>query len=63
MPVQVLRRTKGSFVLVDVSDRLPELKRMPGLQRWRVRDRNQWFETWEQGKEVGRRRAAALFQD
>ncbi len=50
--LQVLRRTKGAFQLVDVSGDLPELRRLPGLQRWRVRDRNTFFDTWEQGKEV-----------
>ena len=52
--VQVLRRTKGAFRLLDVSAELPELKRVPGLQRWRVRDKSDtWFDSWEQGKEVG----------
>ncbi|GMH38010.1 hypothetical protein BSKO_05894 [Bryopsis sp. KO-2023] len=36
--VEVLRRTKGPMKLVDVSDTLPLLKRMPGINGWRVCD-------------------------
>lgn len=50
--LQVLRRTKGAFELLDVSDRLPGLRRLPGKQRWRVRDKEHWFDTWEEGKRV-----------
>lgn len=53
-PQQVLRRTKGAFELVDVSDSLPGLRRLPGMQRWKVRDRDRWYSTWEEGKEVRR---------
>ncbi|KAL4448837.1 hypothetical protein ABPG77_007554 [Micractinium sp. CCAP 211/92] len=48
---EVLRRTKGAFELVDVSDSLPGLRRLPGMQRWKVRDRDRWYTTWEEGKE------------
>lgn len=48
---EVLRRTKGAFELVDVSDSLPGLRRLPGMQRWKVRDRERWYTTWEEGKE------------
>lgn len=50
----MLRRTKGAFELVDVSDHLPLLRRLPGKQRWRVKDRNTWFDTWEEGRKVRR---------
>ncbi|KAL4422857.1 hypothetical protein ABPG75_009054 [Micractinium tetrahymenae] len=48
---EVLRRTKGAFELVDVSGSLPGLRRMPGMQRWKVRDRDRWYTNWEEGKE------------
>jgi hypothetical protein len=48
-----MRRTKGAFELVDGSDHLPDLRRMPGKQRWRVRDRDGWYDSWEEGKKVG----------
>jgi len=51
---QVLRRTKGAFELVDVSDHLPLLRRLPGKQRWRVKDRDNWYDSWEEGKKVRR---------
>ncbi|KAI5845827.1 S-adenosyl-L-methionine-dependent methyltransferase [Morchella snyderi] len=35
--------------IVDVSDRLPELKRRPGVSEWRVCDKDgAWFSTWEE---------------
>ena len=50
--LQVLRRCKGAFELVDVSDHLPGLRRLPGMQRWRVKDREGWYDTWEEGRQV-----------
>lgn len=47
-----MRRTKGAFELVDGSDHLAGLKRMPGMQRWKVRDRDNWYTSWEEGKKV-----------
>ncbi|GMH37997.1 hypothetical protein BSKO_05881 [Bryopsis sp. KO-2023] len=35
---EVIRRTQGAMQLVDVSDKLPLLKRMPGISGWRVYD-------------------------
>jgi 16S rRNA C967 or C1407 C5-methylase (RsmB/RsmF family) len=49
---ELLRRTAGALELVDCSDALPGLRRMPGKQRWRVRDRQRWYDTWEEGKQV-----------
>ena len=46
----VVRRTNGSMRLVDVSSELPELRRLAGLKKWRVRDRDNWYDTWEEGK-------------
>lgn len=39
---EVLARTKGAMVLVDVSAQLPELKRLPGMRSWKVRDKLRW---------------------
>lgn len=33
---QLLRVYKGSLELVDVSDKLPNLKRSPGISTWKV---------------------------
>lgn len=33
---EVLRKFKGNLELVDISDQLPELKRMNGLNTWKV---------------------------
>ena len=38
MVAELLRRAGGTVTLVDVSDKLPELKRRPGLHTWRVFD-------------------------
>ncbi|KAG7671388.1 hypothetical protein Ndes2526A_g02089 [Nannochloris sp. 'desiccata'] len=47
---EVLRRTKGSMKLIDVSSQLPALKRQKGLLTWKVQDKNGWFSNWEEGK-------------
>ena len=52
----MLRRTKGAFELVDVSDHLPLLRRLPDKQRWRVKDRENWYDSWEEGQKVRLRR-------
>ena len=35
----MLKQSKGALKLLDVSDRLPELKRHPGLKTWQVYDK------------------------
>ena len=47
---EVLRRTNGAMRLIDVSAELPELRRNPGLRTWKVRDRDTWYDSWEQGQ-------------
>lgn len=47
---EVLRRTKSSMRLVDVSAELTALKRLPGLKTWKVKDQNRWYTTWEEGQ-------------
>ncbi len=37
---ELLLRCKGALELLDVSSSLPELRRMPGMHTWKVRDRN-----------------------
>lgn len=39
---ELLLRCKGALELVDVSADLPNLKRLPGLKSWRVKDKNNW---------------------
>ena len=50
--LQVLRVTKGAMKLLDVSDHLPGLQRLPGLKKWYARDKVQYFETWEQAQQA-----------
>ncbi|PKK79815.1 S-adenosyl-L-methionine-dependent methyltransferase [Rhizophagus irregularis] len=33
---EVLRRSRGNLILVDVNDRLPELRKVPGMTSWKV---------------------------
>jgi 16S rRNA C967 or C1407 C5-methylase (RsmB/RsmF family) len=37
---EVLRRSRGNLVLVDVNDRLPELRKVPGMTSWKVYEFN-----------------------
>ncbi|KFK32820.1 hypothetical protein AALP_AA6G291900 [Arabis alpina] len=44
---EILRRCGDSVELVDVSDKLPELIRRPGLKTWKVRDKGLWFTSYK----------------
>ncbi|VVB09736.1 unnamed protein product [Arabis nemorensis] len=44
---EILRRCGDSVELVDVSDKLPELIRRPGLKKWKVRDKGVWFTSYK----------------
>lgn len=57
----VLRRTKGSMRLVDVSNELPELKRQAGLHSWRVKDAIRWYDSWEEGGKESRKLLPTMF--
>lgn len=60
---ELLRRTRGALRLVDVAERLPLLKRVPGLASWRVRDRERWYEAWDgpEGGHAGYKLAPSMF--
>lgn len=47
---EILRRTNGAMELLDVSNEVPKLRRQPGLRVWRVKDKDKWYDTWEDGK-------------
>lgn len=40
---EVLRRSRGNLILVDVNDRLPELRKVPGMTSWKVYEFNSNF--------------------
>ncbi|KAJ0233415.1 S-adenosyl-L-methionine-dependent methyltransferases superfamily protein [Hirschfeldia incana] len=44
---EILRRCGDSVELLDVSDKLPELIRRPGLKTWKVRDKGGWFTSYK----------------
>ncbi|KAF8109611.1 hypothetical protein N665_0094s0077 [Sinapis alba] len=44
---EILRRCGCSVELVDVSDKLPELIRRPGLKKWKVHDRGGWYRSYK----------------
>jgi 16S rRNA C967 or C1407 C5-methylase (RsmB/RsmF family) len=52
---ELLVRCGGSLQLLDVSTQLPELKRLPGKRKWRVRDKFRWYDTWEEAEKVRQR--------
>ncbi|KAG2286530.1 hypothetical protein Bca52824_046134 [Brassica carinata] len=54
---EILRRCGDSVELVDVSDKLPELIRRPGLKTWKVRDKGGWFTSY---KDVPQNRRGAV---
>ena len=48
LPMQLLRRSQSSLVLMDMSAELPDLKRTKGLNNWLVRGQNKFYSTWEE---------------
>jgi tRNA (cytosine34-C5)-methyltransferase len=54
---EILRKSNGKVELVDVSDKLPSLKRRPGLNTWRVFDKTKEYKTFD---EVPERKRARL---
>ncbi|KAL1191962.1 25S rRNA (cytosine-C(5))-methyltransferase NOP2A [Cardamine amara subsp. amara] len=44
---EILRRCGSSVELLDVSDKLPELIRRPGVKKWKVRDKGGWFTSYK----------------
>jgi hypothetical protein len=50
---ELLVRCKGALQLLDVSDQLPQLKRCAGKRKWLVRDKHQWYSSWEEAEKVG----------
>eukprot|EP01121_Diplochlamys_sp_Union-15-3_P015097 TRINITY_DN4928_c0_g1_i1.p1 TRINITY_DN4928_c0_g1~~TRINITY_DN4928_c0_g1_i1.p1 ORF type:complete len:130 (+),score=16.20 TRINITY_DN4928_c0_g1_i1:222-611(+) len=40
---ELLRKAKGSVELVDVSDKLPNLLRRPGVTTWKITDGRRWY--------------------
>ena len=50
--LQVLRMTGSSMQLLDLSDHLPGLPRLPGLKKWYARDKIQYYSNWEEANQV-----------
>ncbi|XP_042319859.1 RNA cytosine C(5)-methyltransferase NSUN2 isoform X1 [Sceloporus undulatus] len=45
----LLEKSEGALELADVSAELPDLKRMPGITKWKVMAKDgQWFEDWKE---------------
>ncbi|KAF2292978.1 hypothetical protein GH714_034525 [Hevea brasiliensis] len=44
---EILRKCEGSVELVDVSSKLPQLVRRPGLRKWKVRDKGIWLSSYK----------------
>eukprot|EP00965_Chrysotila_dentata_P140642 4650197-Pleurochrysis_carterae.AAC.1 len=54
----LLLRSGGALQLVDASDRLPQLKRLPGVAKWQViDDEMQLLHSFEQTQSSKKRRA------
>ena len=47
---EILRRAAGSVELLDVSQTLPNLKRMLGLKKWFIQDKGGSYASWEQAR-------------
>ena len=50
--LQVLRASKGAMQLLDMSSRLPSLKRLPGMKKWYGRDKLRYYASWAEAMQV-----------
>lgn len=50
---EVLRMTGSAMKLLDLSDHLPGLPRLPGLKKWYARDKIQYYSSWEEASQNG----------
>ncbi|KAA6424209.1 MAG: tRNA (cytosine-5-)-methyltransferase NSUN2 [Trebouxia sp. A1-2] len=50
---EVLRMTGSAMQLLDLSDHLPGLPRLPGLKKWYARDKIQYYSNWEEASQNG----------
>ncbi|KAK9821102.1 hypothetical protein WJX81_004428 [Elliptochloris bilobata] len=50
---EVLREAEGALELVDVSDSLPALRRVPGLRTWGVQAKEGFFASWDAAQAGG----------
>ncbi|DBB17237.1 hypothetical protein WJX82_009382 [Trebouxia sp. C0006] len=50
---EVLKMTGSSLQLLDLSDHLPGLPRLPGLKKWYARDKIQYYSNWEEANQNG----------
>ncbi|KAG8383552.1 hypothetical protein BUALT_Bualt04G0025500 [Buddleja alternifolia] len=57
IPPKLLRRCGGAIELLDVSTELPQLICRPGLKKWKVRDKGQW---WASYKDVPKYRRSVV---
>lgn len=60
---ELLVRCGGALELLDVSQQLPELKRLPGKRKWRVRDKFKFYDTWEEAEKVGFKLDPTMFSN
>lgn len=60
---EIIRRTNGAMEVVDVSSLLPELRRLPGLKKWKVQDTKGWYTTWEEAKGTCVKLTQSMFPD
>lgn len=44
--------TGSAMKLLDLSDHLPGLPRLPGLKKWYARDKIQYYSNWEEASQV-----------
>lgn len=50
MVAQLLRGGEGALELVDVSEKLPGLVRLPGINTWKFQDKGEKGQDGEMGK-------------
>ncbi|EFJ51929.1 tRNA-methyltransferase, partial [Volvox carteri f. nagariensis] len=60
---ELLLRCGGALELLDVSDCMPQLRRMAGKHTWQVRDRYRFYSSWDEARETGYKLEESMFSN
>ncbi|GLC44395.1 hypothetical protein PLESTB_000474300 [Pleodorina starrii] len=58
---ELLLRCGGALELLDVSECMPELRRMAGKHHWKVKDRHRFYDSWEEARDIGYKLEESMF--
>ncbi|GIL42810.1 hypothetical protein Vafri_190 [Volvox africanus] len=58
---ELLLRCGGALELVDVSECMPQLRRMAGKHQWKVKDKHRFYGSWDEARDIGYKLEESMF--